>query len=142
MTLLDDPHAPLVAAARAALANAYAPYSGFRVGAAVAGASGAIHAGCNVENASYPVSLCAERGAIAAAVAAGEHRLAAVAIVTASGDPCPPCGMCRQALAEFGPDMLVILVSSDGREVRHHLSDLLPAAFGPGFLGPREGEPR
>ena len=132
----------LVPAARAALAHAYAPYSGFRVGAAVLGASGAVYSGCNVENASYPVSLCAERGAIAAAVAAGERSLLAVAIVTAQGDPCPPCGMCRQALSEFGPDMEVRLVSSDGREAHHHLADLLPAAFGPGFLGPLPGGTR
>jgi cytidine deaminase len=110
------------------------------VGAAVRGASGAVYAGCNVENASYPVSLCAERGAIAAAVAAGERALSSVAIVTAQGDPCPPCGMCRQALSEFGPAMDVVLVSHDGREAHHRLDALLPAAFGPGFLGPREGE--
>lgn len=140
--MTGDRNARIVDAARAALANAYAPYSGFRVGAAVLGASGAVYAGCNVENASYPVSLCAERGAIAAAVAAGEHMLVAVAIVTAQGDPCPPCGMCRQALSEFGPDMDVILASADGREASHRLHDLLPAAFGPGFLGPREGGSR
>ncbi len=132
--MTDEALDRLVAAARAALPNAYAPYSGFHVGAAVLGASGAIHAGCNVENASYPVSLCAERGAIAAAVAAGERALSAVAVVTAQGDPCPPCGMCRQALSEFGPDLDVVLVAADGRIVRTRLSTLLPDAFGPGFL--------
>ena len=132
--MTDEALDRLIAAARAALPNAYAPYSGFHVGAAVLGASGAIHAGCNVENASYPVSLCAERGAIAAAVAAGERALFAVAVVTAQGDPCPPCGMCRQALSEFGPDLDVVLVAADGRIVRTRLSTLLPDAFGPGFL--------
>ena len=132
--MTDEALDRLIAAARAALPNAYAPYSGFHVGAAVLGASGAIHAGCNVENASYPVSLCAERGAIAAAVAAGERALSAVAVVTAQGDPCPPCGMCRQALSEFGPDLDVVLVAADGRIVRTRLSTLLPDAFGPGFL--------
>ena len=132
--MTDEALDRLVAAARAALPNAYAPYSGFHVGAAVLGASGAVHAGCNVENASYPVSLCAERGAIAAAVAAGERALSAVAVVTAQGDPCPPCGMCRQALSEFGPDLDVVLVAADGRIVRTRLSTLLPDAFGPGFL--------
>ena len=132
--MTDEALDRLVAAARAALPNAYAPYSGFHVGAAVLGASGAVHAGCNVENASYPVSLCAERGAIAAAVAAGERALSAVAVVTEQGDPCPPCGMCRQALSEFGPDLEVVLVAADGRIVRTRLSTLLPDAFGPGFL--------
>jgi len=124
-------------AARAAQANAHAPYSGFHVGAAVLGASGAVYAGCNVENASYPVSQCAERGAIAAAVAAGERSLSAAVILGAAPEPCPPCGMCRQALAEFGPSMQVFLVGANGDVSEHVLSDLLPHAFGPEFFRPR-----
>ena len=122
----------LEAASRARL-NAHAPYSGFCVGASVLGGSGAVYAGCNVENASYPVSLCAERGALAAAVAAGEKTIQAVLIM--GPGRCPPCGMCRQALAEFGPGMEVIMVSPDGTTETRPLSDLLPDAFHPGFLG-------
>jgi cytidine deaminase len=139
--MTDDGLVDLVAAARAALTHAYAPYSGFRVGAAVRGASGAVYAGCNVENASYPVSMCAERGAIAAAIVAGETVLEAVAVVTAQGDPCAPCGMCRQALSEFGPDMEVLLAADDGRVVRSRLAALLPDAFGPAMLAQPQGRP-
>ena len=124
----------LLAAARVAMARAWAPYSGFRVGAAVRGASGAVYAGCNVENASYPVSLCAERGAIAAAILAGETTIDAVLIVSGASDPCPPCGMCRQALAEFGPAMEVVLAGSGDKVRECTLADLLPDAFGPRFL--------
>ena len=135
----DDTTDPMLDAARAALAHAYAPYSGFRVGAAVRGRSGRIYPGCNVENASYPVSLCAERGALAAAVAAGETAIDEVLVVTARGPLCPPCGMCRQALSEFGPDVPVHLVGPDGTRATHRLSDLLPAAFGPAFLDRDDG---
>jgi len=126
-------------AARSALANSHSPYSGFRVGAAVLTSSGKVFGGCNVENASFPVSLCAERGAIATAVAAGEKQLDAVLIVTDSTTPCPPCGMCRQALAEFGEEMAVVLVAVDGRLQEHSLRDLLPESFGPDFLGGNGG---
>jgi cytidine deaminase len=132
------PHADvqrLLQAARAAMANAHAPYSGFRVGAAVLGGSGAVFAGCNVENASYPVSLCAERGALSAAVAAGEKSVAATLIVSAATDPCPPCGMCRQALSELGPTQRILLAGGDGTLREFSLADLLPEAFGPEFLG-------
>ncbi|MFO8073533.1 MAG: cytidine deaminase [Polyangia bacterium] len=112
-------------AARDARSNAYAPYSSLRVGAAVL-ASGRVFAGCNVENASYPVGLCAERAALAAAVTAGCRELQAVAIVTDRG--LPPCGMCRQALAEFSPDVPLLLVG-DGGEVETSLARLLPSPF-------------
>jgi len=129
----------MLSSAREAMSNAYCPYSGFRVGAAVLAGSGDVFSGCNVENASYPVSLCAERGALSAAVAAGEETIAAVLITTEIGKPCPPCGMCRQALAEFGPEMEVVMVSSSDEVAQHALSDLLPEMFGPGFLKGDEG---
>jgi cytidine deaminase len=122
---VDIDWAPLERAARGARANAHAPYSGFAVGAAVL-AGGRVHAGCNVENASYPVGLCAERAALAAAVAAGARSIDAVLVVAAA--MVSPCGMCRQALAEFGPAMPVRLVGDDGaRETS--LADLLPSPF-------------
>jgi cytidine deaminase len=118
----------LVAAAREVRERAYAPYSRFHVGAAVM-AGGRIFTGVNVENASYPLSVCAERNAAAAAVAAGETALDAVAVVADDADPTPPCGGCRQVLHEFGPDMLVVAESDSGRRAEWPLSSLLPAAF-------------
>ena len=113
--------------------NAYAPYSSFRVGAAVR-AGDRIYAGCNVENASYGLTMCAERAAVFAAVAAGERRIDAVAIVTGASEPTPPCGACRQVLREFGADPTAVTIVSatlDGRRTTHTLEQLLPAAFGP-----------
>ena len=122
---------PLEAAAREARERAYAPYSSFRVGAAVL-ASGRVFAGCNVENASYPVGICAERAALAAAVAAGCRDL--VAVVVMGPKPVAPCGMCRQALAEFNPRAEVRIVGADGGEpVETTLAALLPQPFGPGL---------
>jgi cytidine deaminase len=111
--------------------NAHAPYSRFQVGAAVRGVSGRIHLGVNVENSSYPTGLCAERAAIAAAITAGETELVAVAVVTDMEHPAAPCGMCRQALAEFGSSMDVHLGGADpNAPVRSEsLSDLLPQFF-------------
>ncbi|KNG95179.1 cytidine deaminase [Pseudaestuariivita atlantica] len=110
--------------------RAYAPYSGFKVGAAIRGASGAIYAGCNVENVAYPEGTCAEAGAIAAMVAAGETRLTEVYVIAASPAPCPPCGGCRQKLAEFGTgDVPVTMATTDGKTETLRLSDLLPGAF-------------
>ena len=121
-------------AARAAAGAAYSPYSNFRVGAAVLTGSGKIFAGCNVENASYGLCNCAERTAIFSAVAAGERRIRAVAVHTATPAPTLPCGACRQVINEFGPDALVI--STCASAVRHEttLPELLPRAFGPGDL--------
>ncbi len=120
----------LVAAAASVRKNAYAPYSRFPVGAAVLAGSGRAFAGCNVENCSYGLSLCAERAAVAAAIAAGETEIAAVAIVTGSAEPSPPCGLCLQTLAEFGaPEMAVVLVNPRGVRRRCLLRDLLPRAF-------------
>ena len=121
----------LLAAARAVRENAHAPYSGFKVGAAIRGAGGGLHLGCNVENAAYPEGTCAEAGAIAAMVAAGETRIAEIAVIAASPRPVPPCGGCRQKLAEFaGPDTPVTLATTDGALFRTTVGDLLPGAFG------------
>ena len=118
----------LVAAAREARKRAYAPYSRFQVGAALL-AGGRVFTGVNIENASYPLSVCAERNAVAAAVTAGETEIAAVAVVAGDTDPTPPCGGCRQVLHEFGAEMLVVSESEDGSRVEWVLTSLLPAAF-------------
>ncbi len=120
--------AELLAAARNARRHAHAPYSGYRVGAAVRAASGNVYAGCNVENASYGATICAERVAVAAMVAAGEKRLTAVAVVTAGKTPGMPCGICRQVLAEFG-QRVVVVVATARRTSRTSLRALLPRPF-------------
>lgn len=118
-------------AAAAVRENAYAPYSQFKVGAAIRGMSGAIYAGCNVENAAYPEGTCAEAGAIAAMVAAGETRLSEVYVVAGSGDPATPCGGCRQKLAEFGAgDARITMANVQGDTREMTLAELLPGAFG------------
>jgi len=123
MSLLDD--------ARKVRENAHAPYSGFRVGAAVRAASGRVFTGCNVENASYPEGTCAETGAIAAMVAAGETELVEVAVIAAGPEPVTPCGGCRQRLAEFAQgDVRVIMGTLSGVERTATLDELLPGAFG------------
>ncbi|HVY47752.1 MAG TPA: cytidine deaminase [Minicystis sp.] len=121
----------LEAAARAARARAYAPYSGYAVGAALRTKSGRIYAGCNVENASYGLCLCAERSAVAQMVAAGEREPVAIAVVTAGPVVGTPCGMCRQTLAEFARDMPVRLaVDAPGVPAKDTtLAALLPDAF-------------
>ncbi len=120
----------LVEAARKALDRAHAPYSGYQVGAALLCADGTVFTGCNVENASYGLTNCAERTAVFSAVAAGQTKFSAIAIV-ASGEPTPfPCGACRQVLAEFCPPELPVYVArADGYETIS-LGDLLPHAFG------------
>ena len=110
--------------------RAYAPYSNFKVGAALRGASGTIYAGCNVENAAYPEGTCAEAGAIAAMVAAGETSFVEAYVVADSPEPVSPCGGCRQKLAEFGAgDVTVTMSTVDGKEASITLADLLPGAF-------------
>jgi cytidine deaminase len=126
--------AALARAARAARRRAYAPYSRFRVGAAVQ-AGGEIHSGCNIENASYGLTVCAERVAVATAVAAGARRIDGIAVATGTDEPTPPCGMCLQTLAEFaGPELPVRLVGARGGTVDTTLGELLPRAFTKRFL--------
>jgi cytidine deaminase len=125
----------LLEAALDARANAYAPYSGFKVGAAVRSSDGRVFAGCNVENVAYPQGTCAEAGAIAAMVAAGHSSIAEVLVVADGPLPVSPCGGCRQKLAEFaGPDVPVILAGHDGERARTTVGALLPGAFVPEHL--------
>jgi cytidine deaminase len=119
----------LETAAVSARRRAYAPYSRFRVGAAVL-AAGRIHVGANVENASYGMTLCAERVAVGAAVASGARRLDAIAVAGGTAEPIPPCGACLQTLAEFaGPELPVLLLGARGKRVETSLGKLLPRAF-------------
>lgn len=120
--------AELVRRAREVMKNAYAPYSKFHVGAAIEADDGTIHVGCNVENASYGLTICAERMAVGAAVAAGKRSLKRVAVATAVEPPATPCGACRQLLAEFGLD-LEIIAAGPSSERHWKLRELLPEAF-------------
>jgi cytidine deaminase len=129
-----DVEARLICAARDVWARAYAPYSKFKVGSAVLAAmpSGAeIFAGCNVENASFGLTICAERNAVFQAVASGARSIIAVAVVTDAPVPTMPCGACRQVLREFGPDMVVVGATLGGLIRHYRLSHLLPDSFGP-----------
>ncbi|HZS38787.1 MAG TPA: cytidine deaminase [Polyangia bacterium] len=119
----------LIAAAKAVRKNAHAPYSRYQVGAAVRGDDGKIYAGCNVENASYGLALCAERGAVAQAIAAGAKKITAAAVITSTSPPAAPCGMCRQTLAEFARDLPIALINDAGERVDVTLAELLPRAF-------------
>ncbi len=120
----------LIDAAREVRENAYAPYSHFKVGAAVRGRSGEVYTGCNVENIAYPEGTCAEAGAIAAMVAAGETELVEVAVIADSPTPVSPCGGCRQKLAEFGrADVAVTLATTDGKSEETTIGSLLPGVF-------------
>jgi len=133
---LPIPWKELFALARAMRLHAYAPYSKFRVGAAVLTADGSLFGGCNVENSSYGVSSCAERNALCTAVSVlGALRIAALAIVTQSDRPCPPCGMCRQMFAEFASAGLPVRSRTlKGRQASYRLEKLLPSAFSAQFL--------
>jgi cytidine deaminase len=124
----------LVAAAREARGRAYAPYSGFQVGAALLAEDGRVVPGANIENASYGLSMCAERTAVFHAAAEGVRRLVAVAVVASNDEPTWPCGACRQVLNEFGPEMVVIAEGLGGTRRELRLPDLLPNAFGPADL--------
>ena len=125
----------LFEAASAARTRAHAPYSKFAVGAALLTDQGAIVSGCNVENASYGLALCAERNAVGTMVTEGGKRVVAVAILVDSQEPTPPCGMCRQVMAEFGePSLPVTSRALNGKELRLTLGELLPHAFTREFL--------
>ena len=115
----------------AVMERAYAPYSNFKVGAALLATDGSVTEGCNVENAAYPSGICAERTAASYAVARGNRSFDAIVIATEAQEPTPPCGMCRQFLEEFSPKMLIIAVTRDGKEGRWTLEELLPKAFNP-----------
>jgi len=119
----------LVVAARRARRNAVAPYSGFKVGAAILTEDGAVVTGCNIENATYGLTLCAERVAMFTALAAGHRRFTRIAVVADTTAPTPPCGSCRQILWEFAGDLEVILANLRRETGRHQLSDLLPLPF-------------
>ncbi len=120
----------LLETARAVRENAHVPYSRFKVGAAIRTASGAVYAGCNVENVAYPQGTCAEAGAIAAMVAGGDTTIAEVFVIADSPDPVPPCGGCRQKLSEFaGGDVAVTMATTDGKTLTMTMDQLLPGAF-------------
>ena len=121
----------------AAMERAYAPYSKFRVGAALLSSDGSVAEGCNVENAAYPAGICAERGAEAAAVARGNRAFETIVIATEADEPTPPCGMCRQVLEEFAPHLVVVSVTRAGRDARWTMDELLPKAFTPHSLDRR-----
>lgn len=132
--MFDDPQSPawkpLLEAAWAARDRAHAPYSRFQVGAALLTSAGQVVAGCNVENAAYPVGLCAERGAVSAAVAQGmiPGGLVAAVVVTDAERLTPPCGACRQVLVEFAADLPILLANHQTRQL-HRLAELLPHSF-------------
>jgi cytidine deaminase len=124
-----DPIERLLPDAEAAMRRAYAPYSHFTVGAALLASDGSVHVGCNVENASYPAGICAERNALSRAVADGQREFTAIVICTEATVPTPPCGICRQVLQEFAPLLQVTSVTTSGARQTWRLDALLPAAF-------------
>jgi len=134
MVSLDE----LFSAARAIQERAYAPYSNFKVGAAIATPNGRVFSGCNVENAAYPVGSCAEAGAISAMIAAGESRIAAIVVMGEGENLVTPCGGCRQRIREFAqPDTPIHVAGPDGIRESFTLDALLPFSFGPDNLGIR-----
>ena len=131
MAIDDETLRAMIAAAREASGRAYCPYSRFRVGAVVLADDGGIDAGCNVENASYGLTICAERVAAFRMVARGRSAIRAVVVYTPTPEPTAPCGACRQVIHEFGPDAEVISACDGPVLLRHSMAELLPVAFGP-----------
>jgi len=128
---MDDIKRKLINAACDVRNNAYAPYSNFKVGAAIVAEDGNIYTGCNVENASYGLTVCAERNAMASLIASGNRIPVSIAIVAKDGVLCPPCGACRQVLMEFNPNLEIILESGNENFEVFKLSDILPLSFSP-----------
>lgn len=128
---------PLIEAATEVRQKAYAPYSGFLVGAALRTRAGKVYVGVNVENASFPGCICAERSALVAAVSQGDREFDEIVVVTDAKEPAAPCGICRQVLAEFGLDLGVTVCGRQGPAYRLPLRQLLPYAFTPGAFEPR-----
>ena len=125
----------LIERAREVRENAHAPYSNFKVGAALRTPDGAVYAGCNVENVAYPEGTCAEAGAIAAMVAGGAKEIAEIAVIADSPKPVSPCGGCRQKIAEFAKgDTRVVLATLDGAELHTTVADLLPGSFDADYM--------
>jgi cytidine deaminase len=129
-TLLRD----LIERAKNALAKAYCPYSTFPVGAALLTETGKVYTGCNIENASYGLTICAERNAVFHMVADSKQRIRAVVVYTPTEQPSAPCGACRQVINEFGPDAVVVSACDGAQVLRKKLSELLPESFGPANL--------
>ena len=125
----------LIDTAANVMENSYSPYSRFKVGAAVECGDGSVFTGCNIENAAFGATMCAEAAAIASAVSAGKQKFKRIAIISEGGTYCFPCGACRQLLNEFSPDMEVLCARADGRYVSYPLATLLPMAFGKDQMG-------
>ena len=125
----------LIDMAAEVMKNSYSPYSGFKVGAAVECADGSVFTGCNVENAGYRATICAEATAVASAVSAGHLTFRRIAVISEGSAYCFPCGVCRQMLNEFAPDLEVLCARADGRYVSYPLTALLPMAFGKEHMG-------
>ncbi|RMF58597.1 MAG: cytidine deaminase [Calditrichaeota bacterium] len=136
----NEPLSKLARAAKAAQQQAFAPYSEFPVGAALETASGKIYTGCNIENSSYSLTICAERVAVFKAVSEGETEFKKIAIATNAEAFCPPCGACRQVLSEFAPDLSVLLLNSRGETRETSIAELLPEAFDRHFLPGKKQE--
>ena len=126
----DSLYPQLIEKAREALSNAYCPYSGYKVGAAVLTVKGKIYTGCNIENAAYGPSICAERVAVFKAVSEGKRDFVRIAVAGSTKAFCAPCGVCRQVLQEFAPELEVILVNCDGETLELTQRELLPYSFG------------
>ena len=136
--MTNEERAILISAASRARENAHAPYSQFRVGAALRANSGRIFTGCNIENSSFGLTVCAERVAVFKALSEGERRFDAIAVVADTERLTPPCGACRQILWEFCRDAEVVLANLNGQITMRRVPDLLPDAFDASFIGKKE----